>query len=389
MRIVHVVESLEVGGAEHLVVDLARLQSERGHTVSIACLFREGALAARARGMGIDVKNFKKSSGFDLGAISRLRNWLRIRKPDVLHTHNPAAHYYAVAAAVGLGIERVISTRHGMGSEGAHSRRELLFRLAMGRTDCAVAVCEAARKSLVARKSIAEDKAVTIPNGIDLTRFTPGKPLAKQTLLASLSVPGNPVVFGSVGRLDAVKDQVTMLRAFHKFVRQITMVSRTPGPAAILVIAGDGEMRDALAQELALLELDAIAFLLGQRDDIPQLLAGFDVFVLSSRSEGYSLALVEAAATGLPIVATDVGGNAEIVQDEATGLLVPAGAPDAMATAMLRLFENEGARLEMGAAGRRWAQENGSIEYMSERYMALYQGHGEKTGRFAAGGGHG
>ncbi len=389
MRVVHVVESLEIGGAERLVVDLAGLQSKRGHTASIACLFREGPLAARARAVGIDVKNCEKSSGMDLGAVLRLRNWLRMKKPEVLHTHNPAAHYYAVAAEVGLRIGRVINTRHGMGLEGAGGRRELLFRAAMRRTDCAVAVCEAARKSFVDRGSIAKDKAVTIPNGIDLTRFAPENELAKRTLLASLSVPGSPLVFGSVGRLNAVKEQVTMLRAFHKFVQQVPVVGGAPGPAAILVIAGDGELRDALEQERGLLGLDENVFLLGQRDDIPQLLAGFDAFVLSSRSEGYSLALVEAAATGLPIVATDVGGNAEIVQDEATGLLVPPGSPDAMAAAMRRLFDNADERLRMGAAGRLWAQENGSIEAMYERYMTLYQGPSPEPGMIAVGGGRG
>lgn len=374
MKILHVVESLDVGGAEHMVVGLSRLQTANGHAVSIACLFREGQLARCARRAGADVVDLGKRAGLDFGAVLRLRKWLRIKNPEVLHSHNPAAHYYAVAAALGLGTRRVINTRHGMGSEGAGERRELLFRVAMRRTDCAVAVCEAARKSFVDRGYIAEDKAVTIPNGIDLNRFARGEELAKRMLLASLSVSGSPLVFGSVGRLSAVKDQVTMLRAFHKFVQQLTNVTVGLGPTAILVIAGNGEESGVLEHERNLLGLDESVFLLGQRDDIPHLLAGFDAFVLSSRSEGYSLALVEAAATGLPIVATDVGGNAEIVQDEVTGLLVPPGSPDAMAAAMRRLFDNANERLEMGATGRRWAQENGSIEAMYERYMALYQG---------------
>ncbi len=372
MKILHVVESLDVGGAEHMVVGLARLQALNGHSVSIACLFREGQLSKCARRAGADVVNIGKRAGLDFGAVLRLRNCLRMKNPEALHTHNPVAHYYAVAAAVGLRIRRVINTRHGMGSEGAGGRRELLFRAAMRRTDCAVAVCEAASKSFIRRGSIAEDKAVTIRNGIDLTRFAKGNELAKRTLLASLSVPGSPLVFGSVGRLSAVKDQVNMLRAFHEFVHHVLRVTGATGSAAILVIAGDGEEFGALERERDLLGLDEYVFLLGQRDDIPQLLAGFDAFVLSSRSEGYSLALVEAAAAGLPIVATDVGGNAEIVQHEVSGLLVPPGSPDAMAAAMRRLFENAEERLQMGSAGRRWARENGSLDSMYERYMRLY-----------------
>ncbi len=115
-------------------------------------------------------------------------------------------------------------------------------------------------------------------------------------------------------------------------------------------------------------------FLLGQRGDVPDLLAGMDVFVLSSRTEGYSLALVEAAAAGLPIVATDVGGNAEIVAQDVTGLLVPAGDPQALARALEALSDDPGLRARMGEAARRWALEHGSIDSMYRHYLWLYQG---------------
>lgn len=362
-----------MGGAERVVVNLARLQSERGHSVAIGCLFSEGPLATHARSAGVEVSNFGKRAGLDLGSVLRMRNWLRTKNPDVLHTHNPTAHYYAVAAALGLRIGRVINTRHGMGTEGAGTRREVLFRIAMHRSDRAVVVCEAARKSFVERRAISESKAVTIPNGIELSRLSQRNAAAKRSLLASLLLPGNPFVFGSVGRLSPVKDQATMLRAFQRLLRQVSTVTPEPGTAAILVIAGDGEERKALEQECNRLGLEGQVFLLGQRDDVPEILAGLDTFLLSSRSEGYSLALVEAAATGLPIVASDVGGNSEIVQTGVNGLLVPAGSLDALADAMQRLFEHEEERIRMGSAGRRWAQENGSIESMYERYVALYR----------------
>lgn len=366
MRIVHVVESLEVGGAEHMVVALSRLQHARGHRVAIACLFREGALADAARAAGVKVVDCGKQEGLDVRAALRLRRLLAERPPDVLHTHNPVPHYYAVAAATGLQIGRVLNTRHGMGSSGATGRRDRLFRFAMRFTDFGVAVCEAARQHFVAQGMIPADKAVTVPNGIDLTRIVPRNPASRSRLLAALSVTGDPVVFGSVGRLNVLKDQPTMLRAFAR------LNEAAPG-RAILVVAGDGEERAMLEQERDRLGLGERVFLLGQRDDVPELLAGFDVFVLSSRTEGYSLALVEASAAGLPIVATDVGGNREIVGHERTGVLVPSEDPQALAGAMLSLLEDPDARARLGEAGRLWALENATLESMHERYMALYE----------------
>lgn len=373
MRIAHVVETLQVGGAEQMVVALARLQRERGHEVSIACLFGEGPLAARAREAGIEVTDCGKRAGLDLAAAMRLRRWLRARRPEVLHTHNPVPHYYAVAAGAGLGIRTVLNTRHGMGASGDVGRRERLYRWAMRSSDFGVAVCRAARERFVAQGVIPAEKAVTVPNGIDLARAKPRSAEARARLLQSLGVAGDPFVFGSVGRLNALKDQVTMLRAFAQVLREFEEHAGSPSRGAILVIAGEGEQRPALEREIAALALESRAFLLGQRDDVPEVLASMDAFVLSSRTEGYSLALVEAAAAGLPIVATDVGGNAEIVEEGVTGRLVPPGDPQALARAMSALAGSEAELARMRAAGRGWALEHGSLDAMYQEYLRLYR----------------
>ena len=373
MRIAHVVESLEVGGAEHMVVALSRMQRARGHEVSIACLFREGPLAERAREAGVEVVNCGKRDGLDLAAVRRLRGWLARARPDVLHTHNPVPHYYAVAASLGRRDGCVINTRHGMGSAAGNGRRDRLFRFAMRFTDLGVAVCEAARERFVSLGILPEAKAVTVPNGIDLARFMPRNTEARQHLLESLGVPGDPFVFGSVGRLDRLKDQATMLRAFALLAAPANGTEGGP-QNAILAIAGDGDEREALERERERLGLQGRVFLLGRRDDVPALLAGFDAFVLSSRTEGYSLALLEASASGLPIVATDVGGNGEIVGNERTGLLVPPQDPAALADAMRRVARDPEAGHRMGQAGRAWALANGSLDAMYRRYMNLYEG---------------
>lgn len=368
MRIVHVVETLEVGGAEHMVVALAALQRARGHEVSIVCLFREGPLAVRARAAGVEVGDCAKQPGLDLGAVARLRRWIKGHRAQVLHTHNAVPHYYGVAAQAGCGVRRVVNTRHGMGAAGPTARRDRLYRLTMPFTDHAVAVCDAARERFVSQRVIPRAKAVTVVNGIDLARVVQRSDAAKDSLLASLRVQGRPLVFGTVGRLNALKDQRTLLRAFA----QIEPASHAGAAPAILVIAGEGEMRATLEDERARLGLEGRVFLLGQRDDVPQVLAGCDVFVLSSITEGYSLALVEAAAAGLPMLATDVGGNAEIVAQGRTGMLVPASDPQALAKAMTLLAHDRFACERMGGEARRWALANGSILTMGDRYDQLY-----------------
>jgi len=370
VRIVHVVESLDMGGAEQMVVTLARMQRAHGHDVSVVCLFNEGVLAEEARAAGVPVDACAKRPGLDLRAVRRMRRFIAGARPDVLHSHNPVPHYYAIAATRGVRIGRVLNTRHGMGSSGATGRRDFLFRLAMRATDWGVAVCEAARQRFLTQGLMSAERAVTVRNGIDLTRIRPRSDDAHARLLAGLEVQGSPFVFGSVGRLNVLKDQVTMLRAFAAFCADAAADAATR--AAILVIAGEGEMRPLLEREIAGLGLTGRAFLLGQRRDVPDILAGLDAFVLSSRTEGYSLALVEASAAGLPIIATDVGGNREIVQDDVTGALVPAGDVPRMAQAMRAIAAAPDRCAALGRAGRDWAMREGAVETMFARYEALY-----------------
>ncbi|HRI19169.1 MAG TPA: glycosyltransferase, partial [Burkholderiaceae bacterium] len=316
MKVVHVVESLAVGGLEQVVISLAAWQRAQGIESTIVCLFHEGALAAGARARGVEVAVIGKASGLDVRALFMLRSSLRRLAPDVLHTHNAVAHYYAVAAAAGLGIARTVNTRHGMGSRAGGRRLELLYRAALRRTDAAVAVCYAARDRFVRAGTVPAAKTFVVANGVDLGAIAVRCTAAREALLAQLALAPATVVLGIVGRLNPVKDHATLLRALQQ-VRQKEL------PVA-LVVVGDGPTRAALEAQAGSLGLGGAVRFLGMRGDVGQLLAAFDLFVLSSTTEGYSLALVEAAAAGLPIVATRVGGNADIVSDRISGLLVPA-----------------------------------------------------------------
>lgn len=365
MNIVHVVESLAVGGLERVVLSLASWQRHRGDTCRIVCLFHEGALAEEARAQGIEVLALNKTPGLDLRALRALRQTLRGARPDVLHTHNAVAHYYAAAAAIGLGISCVINTRHGMGAVRDSRRLDRLYRTALLGTDVAVSVCRAGQDRFVEAGVIPVAKAVVVPNGVVMAGIDARTVQFRARLLAELGRPATSLVLGTVGRLSPVKDHATLLRA----VQQLRLSNR----AVELVVVGDGETRTVLEAQARALKIDDCVHFLGMRQDVAQLLPAFDVFVLSSISEGYSLALVEAAAAALPIVATQVGGNADIVAEGRTGLLVPARDAEALAAAVARLADDAGMRQRMGDAGREWALRHGTIDAMGLAYLGLYQ----------------
>jgi glycosyltransferase involved in cell wall biosynthesis len=364
LNIVHFIASLEVGGLERMVLGLAGLQKRRGHSVTIGCLLGEGRLAVQARAAGIQVFHCDKRAGPELRSIMIIRQALRAARAEVLHTHNAVPHYYASAAALGLGLRRIISTRHNMGVQPYSARREALYKFAMRWTDSGVSVCQAAHKNFVAHRVISVEKAQTIVNGIDLDQFTPREPAARTRINHALGLPVSAVVVASVGRLSEVKNPAMMLQAIKSV--------RARGVEVALLMIGDGPLRGALESLSAELGISDAVHFLGIRDDVADLLKGSDVYLQSSLTEGYSMALVEASSAQLPILATDVGGNAEIVQNGQTGCLVASGDVAAMADALEKLALDSSARLRMGAAARVWAVRAGSLDTMYSAYLRLY-----------------
>jgi glycosyltransferase involved in cell wall biosynthesis len=366
MNITHVVENLNRGGLERMVLELVKLQHQQGHRCQVVCLFERGAHAHELDDLGIPVHACDKRQGLDLRALARARRMVRSHGTEVLHTHNALAHYQAVLATCGLNLRQVVNTRHGMGGNRRAGRREWLYRRALTRTDAVVAVCEAACRDACRRGIVPATKARVVPNGIRVASFQPASTAMRERLLQMLQLSSQTRVIGSVGRLNWTKDQVGLIRAFRQLHEQ--------QPDTALVLIGDGELRAAL-QQCAIDEgvVDDVHFL-GDRNDVGELLQGFDLFVLSSLSEGYSMALLEACAVALPIVATAAGGNGEIVRDGSTGRLVPPCNPAALANAMLDLLRDPEQAFGLGRAARAWVEQYGSLEAMALRYASLYQG---------------
>lgn len=364
MRISHVVENLNRGGLERVVIDLAIAQVAAGHDCQVVCLYDAGSLAHELDAAGIRVVACGKRDGADLRAIMRMRRAFAAQRTEVMHSHNGIPHYYAMVAALGLGLRRIVNTRHGMGDSSPASRREWLFRQSMRWTDAAVAVSAAAGRRLADAGLVPADKLQVVPNGIHPEPFRVRDDAMRAQLAGSLGLPPTTPLVGFVGRLNWAKDLETMVAAFANVLGR-------RGDAA-LVIAGEGGDRGKIEAAIARAGIGRRVFLLGDRGDVPQLLPAFTAFAMSSISEGYSIALLEACACALPIVATRVGGNGEIVADGVNGLLVPPRDPDALATALLALLDDPARAQAMGRAGREWLLANATFEVMSRRYLEIY-----------------
>lgn len=366
MKISHVVENLNRGGLERVVIDLAKAQSAKGHDCQVICLFEAGSMVPELTSAGIPVIACAKRNGADFRAVLRMRRAIASQRTEVLHSHNGIAHYYATLAALNLGVRRVVNTRHGMGCVDPKSRREWLFRQAMRRTDMAVAVSEAAGQRLIELNTTPAHKLRIVPNGIHAGPFRERNEAERARLADSLGLPSATRLVGFVGRLNWAKDLQVLVAAFAQ------VHARHKDTALVLV--GEGEERAAVEAAVARAGIGDRVVTLGDRSDVPDLLPAFSMFAMSSISEGYSIALLEACACALPIAATRVGGNAEIVVDGINGLVVPPSDPGALATAIEQLLADPERASAMGRAGRSWLLSNATFEVMASRYEAVYAG---------------
>jgi glycosyltransferase involved in cell wall biosynthesis len=362
LRVVHLLEALEPGGLERAVIDLACAQRAGGVAAEIYCIFEKGVLAAQTEALGVPVTAGRKGRGNDLGWLRRLRRHMTKGGGGVLHSHNPVANYLAAAALLGTGIP-IVNTAHDLGHRFASPKVRRLYRLSIARTNAFAAVSAASRAAYLAKGIVTGRPITVVPNGIPLPpAATPATRLAARALLPALA--DADFVFGSVGRLVELKNHALLLRAFAAVARA--------APRASLVIVGDGPLHADLVAQSASLGIAERVLLTGFREDSRTLMSAFDAYVQSSDTEGYSVALLEAAAAGLPIVATDVGGNSAIVTQDSNGLLVPARDAAALAAAMQAMFD-DGRRVAFGCASRAWAERSASVEAAAAAYGLLYR----------------
>jgi glycosyltransferase involved in cell wall biosynthesis len=306
-----------------------------------------------------------------LGFCGRLA-WLVCRKRiDVIHCNNHFAWLDSSLAARLTG--RVcLQTFHGVEKPLAEMPRDvrLKCRLAAKVGSVVTAVGEASQTMVCTLGGLPRQKVEVIPNGVDLARFRPCPPgTLRRALRERLGLPPEAPLVIHVAGLRPIKDQATLLRTWGLVVESLGPES----PAPLLLVAGEGPCRQELEDLSGKLQLTDRVRFLGQRRDLEALLPVCDAFVLSSLSEGMSFAILEAMAAGLPVVATRVGGNGELVEDRASGLLVPARDPAALAGALVELLRDAEMRLRMAGRGRQIVEERFDQARSIERYVALYQ----------------
>lgn len=356
LRIVQVVETLEVGGLERLAVDLAAAQKRAGHSPAIFCVCHPGALAAQAEAAGVPVFAFHKKPGFTWSNIRAMAAELKRLRADVVHTHNSVIHHYGLLAAWRAGVRVTVNTRHGLGVLHSARRQDFYFGATMPWTSAVVTVSEDGREFFVRHRGVPKKKCQVIYNGVPLTRFLEN-PAAPGALRPRLR-------FGTVGRMVPAKAHDVLIRAFAQVLER--------HPQAELHIAGSGALAQANAALVRELGLERSVHLPGVTSDPPLFLKDLDVFVLSSISEGMPIVVQEAMAAGLPVVSTRIGGVPEMAPEGAVAFYAQPGDVNSLASAMLEAADRPDLAA-MGAEARRIASERFGIERTEEAYEALFR----------------
>lgn len=370
VHIAHVLSSFGMGGQERVALDLATGQLEAGFRVTALSLAPspDGPLAAEFQAAGAEVARVERyGQGFDPRVVLRLAAWLRRRGVRLAHTHNRMALVYG-APAGRLARCAVVHTKHG--SNPGSRAQVLVARGAATCVDAFVAVSPETADWARGRREVDPRRLSVIANGIALSRFHPDG-AARARVRAELGIDAGAWVIGSVGRIAAEKNQALLLRAAAPLL----------GPRVRLAIAGDGPLLPELRALAAALGVAPWVHLLGARLDVPAVLNAFDVFVLSSDTEGLPLAIPEAMATALPVVATAVGGVPTVVDPGRTGFLVSPRDEAALRERLAALGDDLEAARACGERARAAALERFSSERMHREYLALYERVLQRAGR--------
>lgn len=354
--------SLSPGGTERLVIEICRQLAGRIDSV-VCCLDQPGDWAAELAPLNIPVTSLSRQPGFHPGLALELARVIKANNIDVVHCHHYSPYVYGLLATLRHPTVRLVFTEHGRLSDGEPSRKRRLVNPILARWPARLYAVSADLRQHMMTEGFPASRLHVIHNGIAVGE----RPRVAQCVAAreALGLPQGAFVVGTVGRLDPVKNLSLLLHA-HKL-----LIGRHAG--ARLVIVGDGPERDALQAQVGALGMaDAVIFA-GYRADVRAILPAFDAYANTSTYEGISLTILEAMAAALPVVATGVGGNPEVVIDHETGRVVP-GRSQAFAAALLELARDPLRRHRMGEAGRWRVTRHFSLGRMVEQYAQAYFG---------------
>lgn len=365
MNILHVVDSLEFGGLERVVTDLAIEQKRRGDHVAVFSLQATQGLMPVLQDAGIEVVVGNKQGTADFRVLYQLRKLVRRRQINIVHAHNFVPSYYSAVATVAM-LKRPVQvvTCHDMGFRLSNQRLRRLFQWSLHRTAGVAMVGQLVHDRYVKDGFVAAHDTVTVLNGIPVERFAASS-ARRAEARTRLGVAADELVIGTSGRLVELKNQRLLIELMPELRHRF--------PNLRLILMGGGPLFEELQALAVRLGVADCVSILGHRSDVADLILGLDVFVLPSRTEGLSIALLEACAATLPVVATDVGGNPEIIVDGVTGLLVSADDKPATAAALIRLLADSELRQRLALAACNWVREHASVESLAATYDDFYR----------------
>jgi sugar transferase (PEP-CTERM/EpsH1 system associated) len=368
--VAHIIYRLDIGGLENGLVNIINGLPEDRYRHAIICLTEYSNFRFRIRRPDVTTLPLQKREGKDIAIYAKLWRLLRKLRPDIVHTRNlPTVDSLLIAAIAGVPYR--IHGEHGRDMfelHGQNRKYNMLRLLCRPFVHRYISVSRDLAMWLREEVGVPERKIVQIYNGVDTRRFSP-RASDRMPLPVADFAPLGTIVIGNIGRMAPVKDPLTLVRAF------LHLLEMTPdGRQRLrLVLVGDGVLRTEIEALVRQEQAINMVWLAGARDDVPQLLRGFDIFALPSLAEGISNTILEAMASGLPVVATRVGGTPEIIVDGVTGMLVPSADPTAMARALSSYIEKPGLMKCHGRAGRERVERVFSIERMVQQYEATYE----------------
>ncbi len=356
-HIIHILHSFGTGGMERIVASVIEGTLSPLLRHSVVCMTDCGDSSRFLPG-DVTLTALHKPPGNSFHFIRRLSRHLAGMHPDVVHTYNWSGTDGIIAARL-AGINTIIHSEHGWDMDDPHgsSRKRIYIRRFLSRFTIGITCVSKQMEGWLTSAVKVRCPVHHIYNGVDTEQFRPD---GRSSIRQELAIPAQAFVCGIVSRLDPIKDHPLLLRVFSRFLQRC--------PDAYLLIVGDGPERDRLRKIAG----PHVCFL-GNRHDISYILRGLDLFVLTSLNEGISCAITEAMASGLPVVASAVGGNTELVEPGRTGLLFPAGDGGELLECLLRCHADRAMLRRFGRAGRRKMVAEFSNEQMIRAYQSLYQ----------------
>jgi glycosyltransferase involved in cell wall biosynthesis len=358
--VIHIIHSLNIGGAENVLYSYAKYYNKTKYYLEV-CSFKPGGVLTRElENLNIKVHCINTSSS-NIRSLIRLAKIFSEGKFTIAHFHNPLPIFWGFPAAAMSGVPIRVLTEHSIDYSGRIGKASFFYRKIRNNMDFIIACSDEVMKSHIPK--IEHNRICVIHNGVDTKTFINKK--TNYDLRSELKISKGQFIIGNIGNLSIQKGHGILIEAMKDLIKK--------GVPVVLIIVGDGPMREDLEKKTDESGIRGHVFFLGKRADVPDILNNIDIIAVSSLREGFSISILEAMATSKPIVATNVGGNKELVIDGVTGILVPPGDPYSLSEAIHKLITDIKTRETMGISAREYVEKRFSVLDMVRKTEELYE----------------